>query len=123
MEDKMTKFQTPHERQDGLVADSAKIMAIADAAKRDLTLAEQKTIKANSKNFDDIKTLIDVRETVASQEAELARRPRRRAKVIGRRDRLRGDNGFNDGFGEFAFDAAVSARSFPARETSMVSIG
>ena len=32
----MKNFQTPRERQDDLVADSAKIMAIADAKNRDL---------------------------------------------------------------------------------------
>ncbi len=127
------------ERQDKLVADSRTLMAAAEAeANRDLTEDELAQIKDNTAEFDKVKALIEARNAVIEQEAELERplgrmtepddlpaddepevepevepvqaRPRAQAiarpratgsKVIGRRDRLRGDNGFQ-AFGDFA---------------------
>ncbi len=82
------------ERQDALIADSRTIMDLATTEGRDLTLDEAEKVKANTAEFDKVRTLVEAHEQ-AHEQAELSR-PRGRMTEpddAGRMYAMRGPRG------------------------------
>ncbi|MBB95588.1 MAG: phage major capsid protein [Rhodobacteraceae bacterium] len=69
------------ERQEELVSESQTLMAAADAEKRELTEDEQGTIEANAREFDRLKSEIDLRERIHAQTRDLQKPQARKVEA------------------------------------------